>query len=152
MTSRTIIKNQRDARIDAEGTPPAIFLNTGDIAVDTNDGGWVLDFEEQAKTRKYTPYSRITINNVSSSGLNIYINQNRAWQKVVRASEIVAIDDFKGIRGIRISKRDGAVTVAAGEVEVNVERSPMSDDEFRRRQMAEPAPLRMLKNKLGLGV
>lgn len=151
MTTRATIRNKRSIRIDAEGTPPAIFLNTADIAVDANDGGWILDFENEAKTIRYYPFSRIVINNVSTSALNVYINQNRNWQKVVRASEILAIDDFKGIRGVRISKRDGAVTIAAGEVEVNVERIPLDDNEFRRREAAQSAPIRMLRNKLGLG-
>lgn len=150
MVSIQTLKRKRDNRVDLEGTPPAIFLNTGDIAVDTNNGGWVIDFTEETKTRKLSPYSIISVNNKSGSDLNIYVNQRKDWQKTVRSGgETQRITDFPGIRSVRISKRNSSVTISAGEVEVNVERAPLTDDEFRRREHKQNFLSKFIKNKLG---
>lgn len=151
MTSLEIIKSRRDRRIDLESTPPHIFLNTSDIAVDTAGGGWIIDFTEQAATRKLSPYSIISVNNTSSSDLNVFVNQRTDWQKICRANTVTLIQDFPGIKSVRISKRDASITIAAGEVEVNVERPALNDDEFRRREIQKPAIVRVIMNKLGLG-
>lgn len=144
------ISRQRKLTIDREGTAPLSFLNTGDIAVDTSQGGNVIDFEAESLTSKYTPFDLVEINNTSTSGLNVYINQNLNWKKVVRAGTIMAIKDFKGVRSIRISKRDNTVTIAAGEVETSVMRQSLSDDEFRRRQITAPLPMKLLNKFLGV--
>ena len=128
------IEQPRKDTIDREGTAPLIFLNPGDIDVDASKGGNIIDFVAEGLTAKYIPFDLIQINNSSNSDLNIYINQNTNWQKLVRAGTIVKITDFKGIRSVRISKRDGAITIAAGEVETTVMRQSLTDDEYRRRQ------------------
>lgn len=149
MTSLKSLKRKRDNRIDLEGTPPAIFLNDGDIAVDTNGGGLVIDFQIESKTKMYSPHSVIRVNNNSSSDLNVYVNQNRAWQKLVRAQTALSIKDFPGIRSVRISKRDSGVTITAGQVEVNIEREPLDDDEFRRRELKKPLIRKLISKYLG---
>jgi hypothetical protein len=82
MTTLSDIMKNRKRRVDLEGLPPATFRNTGDINVDTDAGGWVIDFTLEPKTAVYAPYSRIVINNVSNSDLNVYVNQNQAWKKI----------------------------------------------------------------------
>ena len=149
MASLKSIKQRRDSRIDIAGTPPAIFLNAGDIAVDTNSGGWVIDFEEETKTRKFTPMGRIIINNTSGSGLNIYKNQRKNNQKVCRVNTELVLE-LKGIRSVRISKRDATKTIVAGEVEVNVERTPLTSDEHYRRENAQGYASRLIKKFLGV--
>ena len=128
-----LIQEERNARIDREGTPPAIFLNSADIAVDTNNGGWVLDFQKESKTQRYVPYEEITISNNSDSALNVYVNQHTNWQKVAFKGQVLKITDFPSVRSVRISKRDATVTISAGEVEVNVERAPLDADSASRR-------------------
>lgn len=152
MSTLTEIKQKRNRRVDLESTPPAIFLNTDDIAVDTNGGGLVIDFTQQSKTEKMYPFSVIAVNNNSDSDLNVYVNQRTDWQKICRANTILTIKDFKGIRSVRISKRDATVTITAGQVEVNVERPALNEDERIRREVNTPGIIRIIKNKIGLGV
>ena len=150
MVTLQSLKRKRDKRVDMTGTPPAIFINSGDIAVDTNGGGWIIDFTEESKTRKYAPFDTITINNTSSSDLNIYVNQKRAWQKLCRQNSQSAIIDFPSVRSIRISKRDSGVTISAGEIEVNVERAPLTDDEYRRREQNKNPIVKAILSRLGV--
>ncbi|MBI2101666.1 hypothetical protein HYT53_03560 [Candidatus Woesearchaeota archaeon] len=138
------LRRERNERVDLEGTPPAAFINAGDIAVDTANGGLIIDFESESKTSKYTPMSAIIVNNNSSSDLNVYVNQNIDWLKIVRSQTVLPIRDFPGIRSVRISKRNSAVTITAGQVEVHVERPPLTDDEFRRRQQKRGFISRMI--------
>lgn len=144
------LKRKRNARVDQNGTPPANFLNTGDIAVDTNAGGWLIDFTQEEKTKLYYPYSILSVNNACSSDFNVYINQDTENPKICRANDVLKISDRPGIRSVRISKRNSSVTVLAGEVEVNVERPPLSDNEFRRRQQSQNPIIKLIKNRLGL--
>lgn len=144
------IERRRAERIDSEGTAPLIFLNSGDIAIDDDNGGNIIDFTTESLTIRSYPFDFIQINNSSSSDLNIYINQNVLWKKLVRAGTIVKITDFKGVRGIRISKRDGAVTIVAGEVETTVMRQSLSDDEFRRRQISRHPIRKLISSLVGI--
>jgi len=143
------IENKRDRQIDNAGTGPLNFLNTGDIAVDANAGGLVYDFRENSKTTRYYPFDTITINNNSTSGLNIYVNQRQDWQKVARAGTITKISDFPGVTSVRLSKRDGSVTIAAGEIETTVERAPLTIDEQTRRE-AKPSLLKSIMRLVGV--
>ena len=158
MTSQQQIKKNRNSRVDLEGTPPAIFLNDGtagnpaNIPVDDNNGGWIIDFEQETKTARLTPYSIVTVNNNTSSDLNVFVNQRRQWQKIARAQTVLTIKDFPGIRSVRISKRDAGVTTTEGQVEVNVERAPLGDDEAVRREQRRPMLARALRNFIpGMG-
>ena len=150
LQSQKLIHKRRGRRIDQEGTAPLIFLNSGDIAVDTDAGGNIIDFEAEAKTIKYFPFDFLSINNTSSSDLNVYINQNIAWKKIIRANTVVNISDFSGIRSVRISKRDATVTITAGEVETTVMRQALSSDEQVRRE-ATTSPLKSIVKRI-LGV
>lgn len=150
MTSLKTILQTRNKRIDQQGTPPAIFLNTGDIAVDTDDGGWIINFEEESKTKKFYPFSSINVNNISGSDLNIFVNQRREWQKICRNNSVLRISEFPGVRSVRVSKRDATVTITAGDVEVNVEREALDDDEYRRREVRRTAPTKIISKLLGL--
>lgn len=143
------IQRKRNQRIDQAGTAPLVFLNTADIAQDTNQAGWIIDFTEESKTERYSPFDFLSINNSSSEGLNLYINQRNEWQKIVRSGSILPISDYPGIRGVRIAKR-GTGTIAAGEVEVTVMRKPLTQDELVRRE-ASASPFKGLVKKL-LGV
>lgn len=150
------MRTRRNSRVDLEGTPPAIFINDGatgrpaNIAVDTNAGGTIIDFTQEASTILYYPYKKITINNLSDSDLNVYVNQRQAWKKIARAKSILTISENMGIRSVRISKRDAAVTIAAGEVEINVEQLPLNADEQTRRESKTPLIQRFLKNIIGV--
>lgn len=150
MVSLQTIKAKRNVRIDQEGTAPFSFLNSADIGEDsTNDGGLVIDFENESKTSKYYPYDFIQISNNSSVALNVYINQNREWKKRVPSGVIQVIDDFKGVRSVRIAKT-ASTTVNAGEVEVTVLKKPLSEDEkIRREQKANPVRA-MVRHLLGV--
>ena len=148
MVTLEYLKHKRDKRVDMTGTPPAIFINSGDIAVDTSRGGWIIDFTEESTTRKYAPYDSISINNTSSSDLNVYINQKH--QKICRANYQLNISEYPSIRSVRISKRDSSVTITAGQVEVNVERAPLNDNEYRRREQKKSPIVKAIMSRLGV--
>ena len=143
------IQRGRERKIEQAGTAPFTFLNTGDIAADTNKGGWIIDFTAESKTRRYAPFDFLSINNSSTEDLNVFINQRDGWQKLVRAGTIVQISEFPGVRGLRISKR-GTGTIVAGEVEVMVMRLPLSQDELVRRDAAANPILRIARILLGV--
>jgi len=147
---QTQIHQRRQASIDQYGTAPLNFLNAGDIAVDTNAGGNVIDFQREDKTSKHAPFDSIIVNNKSTSDINVYLNQIHDELNVIRAGTIIPITNRPGIHSVRISKRDASVTIAAGEVQVTVERSPLTQDEAIRREQQVSTPIKILKGLVGL--
>lgn len=143
-------KAEQDRKIDLYGTPPLSFINSGDITVDTNGGGWVIDFERETSTRKYIPFETMKITNKSDCAINVYPNQNRSFRYIIQKGQVIPLSDFKGIRSVRISKRDAGTTITAGQIEVVVERPALTDNEYRRREISEPMPIRLIKGVLGL--
>ena len=141
------IQRARNRKIDRAGTPPFTFLNAGDIAVDTDGGGDIVDFEVEAKTQRYAPMDELHINNNSTSDLNVYINQRMDWHMIVRAGTERNFIDYPGIRNVRISKRNAAVTITAGQVETMVLRQPLDSDEQVRRE-ATRTPLKQIFNRI----
>lgn len=128
------VQDKRNTRILKEGTAPFTFYNAGDIGQQSAGGTpYIVDFTEEELSKRYYPYDFVSVNNASDEDLILLINGRANWKKVIRSGTIVTISDFKGVRSVTIFKV-GTGTVNADEVEVLVQRQPMTDDEYRRRQ------------------
>jgi len=147
---QTNILQERQSQIDLYGSAPYSFQNSGDVAIDTNGGGNIIDFAEESTSTKDVPFDEITINNKSGSDLWVYPNQRQDWKRLIRAGTIVPLSEFKGIRSVRYSKEDSSVTIAQYEIQITVKRSPLTSNEQVRRQNAMPTLMKMIHNKLGI--
>ncbi len=152
MSVRSILKKnkaRRDRIVDEGGTGEFSFLNSGDIDIDTNSGGWLIDFSEESKTDSWYPFENIHINNTSASDVFVYLNQNHNLKKTVRAGMIQSFKDKGGLRTVRVSKSDAAVTVVAGEVEVTVYNDALNVDKAVRREQTMNPIKKIIGNLLG---
>lgn len=124
---RSLIPQKRRDMRDYTGSPIWTFNN----ALMAANAMWIISLDVGVY-KKYSPYDSVTLTNNSVQPITISINQG-ADAKVIPAGTILTIDRF-GMRGFLITNT-GVANIAAGELEVAVERKPIdfTSDVLRRK-------------------
>jgi len=124
---RSLIPQKRRNMRDYTGSPIWTFNN----ALLAAGATWIISLDVGVY-KKYSPYDSVTITNNSIQHCTIAVNQG-ADAKVIPAGTILTIDRF-GMRGFLIVNTGGG-NIAAGELEIAVERKPIdyTSDVLRRK-------------------